>query len=377
MAELGTILYCAGARWFGVKGTDHHVALELARSNPVLWVDPPVPITRRRAALGERSGLRPCIREVMGGVRVLQTAGPPWPHRPLAWRATSTVTDMVIRAAQRRMTVPVSTVIVSSPQPRLRIPSAVYVYYATDDYAAGAPLMGVSRARLEHWEQEQLKRADLRVAVSTRLAQRWGASGLAAVVLPNGCDPALAARVAALRPAPEVSLSQPVAGVVGHLTQRIDVALLEAVADAMSLLLIGPMADSFRRGMNKLLARPNVQWVGRQSYDALPAFLRAIDVGLTPYSHSQFNSVSVPLKTFEYLAAGLPVVSTTNVGGQQLPRPLVHYADTPAQFASLARAAVGLRHMSGFRQQREEFVTANSWARRVADLSDAIRAVAR
>src|SRR5208283_3159702 len=89
-------------------------------------------------------------------------------------------------------------------------------------------------------------------------------------------------------------------------------ALLEAVADTgQSLLLIGPRHPRFAvAAMDPLLARANVHWVGPQAFEDLPKYLSVVDVGLVPYVDSAFNRGSFPLKTLEYLAAGIPVVAT-------------------------------------------------------------------
>ena len=62
-----------------------------------------------------------------------------------------------------------------------------------------------------------------------------------------------------------------------------------------SLLLVGPRQATFEIAkLDRLLASPNVQWVGAKNFQELPSYLRVIDVGLTPYSQSDFNRASFP-----------------------------------------------------------------------------------
>ena len=109
-------------------------------------------------------------------------------------------------------------------------------------------------------------------------------------------------------------------GLVGQLTERIDVRLLEAVADAgFSLLLVGPYDPRWEpERFAALIARPNVRYTGRVPASEVPSYLAAMDVGLTPYADTPFNQASFPLKTLEYFGAGLPVVSTDLPGSRWL-----------------------------------------------------------
>ena len=110
----------------------------------------------------------------------------------------------------------------------------------------------------------------------------------------------------------DVHLPHPIAGLLGHLSDRISLDHLEAVADrSLSLVLVGPRQNHFGGArFDDLVRRPKVCWVGERQYEQVPAYLRLVDVGLTPYSSSPFNQASSPLKTIEYLAAGRGSVST-------------------------------------------------------------------
>lgn len=363
------VVYFPGVAWDDVTGTDRRLAVAMARSHPVLWVDPPVPLHRWVGAHGPAALFRP-VRTVQRSARlvVVSTVGPPWPNRRLTWRLSAWCAAHAARAAAPEG--PLGSV-VSNPQPR-HLGGGRRVYYATDDFPAGADLMGISEHLLRRWEERQLSDADALFAISPVLARRWSAMGYpTARTLPNGCDPELFDRVQGGDPAPEVRLDGPVAGVVGQLGARLDLDMLEAVADVMALLLVGPLdpAPSPARYAD-LLARPHVQWVGPQPHERIPEFLSSMDVGLTPYASSTFNDASVPLKTLEYIAAGLPVVSSALPALDLLPHGLVVAADTPEAFAAAAaRAAAG---SDRFTDDARTFAIENSWAVRARTLLDAL-----
>ncbi len=189
--------------------------------------------------------------------------------------------------------------------------NVVNVFYGTDDYVAGAELMGLSARYQLRQEIRIVGQADVVAAVSPQLAERWAGLGASPVVIPNGCWPVEAgARAAAL---PELEdLPQPVIGLIGQLSDRIDLSILNAIADAgFSLLIVGPLDPRWEQQQFKeLVDRSRVYYTGPVPAEAVPSYLAAIDIGITPYRDTPFNRASFPLKTLEYLGAGVPVVST-------------------------------------------------------------------
>jgi teichuronic acid biosynthesis glycosyltransferase TuaH len=186
----------------------------------------------------------------------------------------------------------------------------VNVFYGTDDYVAGAELMGLSARYRLRQETRAVGRADVVAAVSPQLAQRWAGFGASPVVIPNGCWPNKAGQPAALhRPK---DLPRPVVGLIGQLSDRIDLPVLTAIADAgFSLLIVGPLDPQWeQQRFKELVNRSNVHYTGPVPAEAVPAYLAGIDVGITPYRDTPFNRASFPLKTLEYLGAGVPVIST-------------------------------------------------------------------
>ena len=245
------------------------------------------------------------------------------------------------------------------------------VFYGTDDYVAGAELMGLSRSWLLKREDAQLAVATDVVAVSPELATRWSPRHAMVHVIPNGCDTAIYREH--LEPSTEavVDLQPPIAGLVGHISDRLDLALLEAIADqGDSLLLVGPTTPALdHERFARLVARPSVRWVGAKPYDTLPAYLQLMKVGVTPYAQSDFNRGSFPLKTLEYLAAGRGVVTTDLPAARWLDTDLIAIASSPESFADAVHAALHRDEPEGLETARRNFAAQHSWDSRARDFA--------
>jgi UDP-galactopyranose mutase len=133
-------------------------------------------------------------------------------------------------------------------------------------------------------------------------------------------------------------------GFYGVIDERIDLALLDAVAAARpewSLIMVGPVA---KISPDDLPRRPNLHFVGPRAYDELPNALAAWDVAMMPFAINDATRFISPTKTPEYLAAGLPVVSTpiadvvATYGGMDA----VGIADTPERFIAACETAMKL-----------------------------------
>ena len=189
-------------------------------------------------------------------------------------------------------------------------------------------------------------------------------------MVPNGCEADHFATADRASPPQDVHLEGPVAGFIGHMSERIDLAMLEAVASSgVSLLLVGPRQATFEIAkLDRLLALPNVQWVGPKEFEELPSYLRVIDVGLTPYSQSDFNRASFPLKTLEYLAAGRPVVASDLPANRWLDTSHVNIARTPREFAERTLSLLRAERSERAASARRALGARHSWAARTEEI---------
>jgi teichuronic acid biosynthesis glycosyltransferase TuaH len=373
----GLVVLCAANPWDGMRLADQPVAEHLARLAPVLYVDPPMslltPLRRptRAAALRE-----PRLRLLGPSLARLTPVVLPGMERPGMSLVTAVLAGRALRRAVAALGGSVRAVIATSAIVPLlgacRAPLAVH--WLQDDYVSGARLLGRGARRVARGEARVAARADCVVTASQLLADRWRARGHRTVLIPNGCDDAVLAAVDSAPLPGDVDLPAPIAGFVGHLGERIDLRLLEAVAiRGHSLLLVGPRHPRFDAArLRHLLSFPNVRWVGPKPAAALPSYLRVMDVGLVPYGDTAFNRGSFPLKTLEYLAAGRGVVATDLPAVRWLGTDLIRARAGAGPFAEAVAEALAEPRTPALVERRRAFAAEHGWSRRAVDFARTI-----
>lgn len=352
------------------------MAAALEKFADILWVDPAVsPFTPARFTHGSARWPLPRLVSVSTSTLRLTPGALPFHSRGVMRLLTASLVRQQIRYTLWKLGRTPHAVVASHLDDVLGGwgLDAINVFYGTDDYVGGAELMGTARARLEMEERRQLQRADAVIAISSELTERWRTLGFTGpmALIPNGVDVESYRAIDTVVPA-EIDLPRPIAGFVGHLSARIDIALLESVVAAgCSLLLIGPHDSHWEATrFNALVSHPRVTWVGPIAFNQLPRYLKVMDVGITPYADSAFNRASFPLKTLEYLAAGKPAVSTDLPAVRWLATDLIRVA-SGSDFGQVVLAAAKTNDRSSV-QRRMDFADLHSWTRRAEKFANAI-----
>jgi hypothetical protein len=111
-------------------------------------------------------------------------------------------------------------------------------------------------------------------------------------------------------PADQASIGFPRVGFFGVIDERMDLALVQAIATRRpdwQLVMLGPVAKIDRASLPQA---QNIHWLGAKPYLQLPAYLQGWQAGFMPFAINEATRFISPTKTPEFLAAGLPVVST-------------------------------------------------------------------
>ncbi|MCO6419386.1 glycosyltransferase [Siccirubricoccus sp. KC 17139] len=149
-------------------------------------------------------------------------------------------------------------------------------------------------------------------------------------------------------PADQAGIPRPRLGWFGVVDERMDLALVDAVAARRpdwSLVMVGPVVKIDPASLPR---RPNIHWLGGKAMAELPAYLAGWDCGLMPFAMNESTRFISPTKTPEYLAAGVPLVSTpvVDVVRDWGAKGLVAIAADAEQVTAAAEAAMARPRLS-------------------------------
>lgn len=174
------------------------------------------------------------------------------------------------------------------------------------------------------------------------------------------------------RPPDLVGLSKPFIGYFGEIAEWFDLDLVTTVATEhpeWTIVLIGP---EHHRYASKLRQIPNIHLLGRKAYSELPLYLREFDVCIVPFKINALTSSVNPIKLYEYLAAGKPVVSTPLK--EILPfQDVIRVADR-ANFASAIESSLQDFDSHEIIERRQKVARENTWDQRVEKIVGLITA---
>jgi len=175
-------------------------------------------------------------------------------------------------------------------------------------------------------------------------------------------------------------IPRPLLMYAGSINSWLDVALLKELAGLRpqySLVLIGHYYAGTvdPQQWAELLARPNVRWLSSRPYAALPAYLQAAAALLLPRTAAEHSLKSDPLKLYEYLATGRPVVSTALPAVTGF-RDCVFVGTTAPELAGLIDRAIR-EHSAEKARRQKEAVREHSWAARAQEILRLIQNVHR
>jgi UDP-galactopyranose mutase len=180
-------------------------------------------------------------------------------------------------------------------------------------------------------------------------------------------------------PEDQADLPHPRLGFYGVIDERLDLGLLDYVAEARPawhIVLVGPVV---KIDPATLPRRSNIHYIGQRSYQQLPGYLAGWDVCLLPFARNDATKFISPTKTLEYMAAERPIVSTPITDVAEPYGDIVYLADTPPAFLSACEAA--LRETPEEREFRtgrmRQVLTGTSWEVTVRAMEKLLNAAVR
>ncbi|HEY7517076.1 MAG TPA: glycosyltransferase [Methylomirabilota bacterium] len=371
-------IVCFAHDWVGDPTSKTHIMRILSEKNRILWVNS---IGMRRPAVSGRDARRLLAKlgqltrglvRVNANLHVVSPLAVPLPGVPGMDRLNATLVAGSIRHFARRagLTRPILWTFLPNTVGLVgRLGESRVIYHCVDEYSAFA---GVPRDALRRMEQALVRRADLVLASSETLAAERRSLNPRTHFVSHGVDVAHFAQAldATLAPPADAGdLPRPVVGFFGLIAEWIDLELLAEIArrrPSWTVVMIGKATVDTA----PLRALPNVRLLGQKPYAMLPAYCRAFDVGLIPFRVDALTVRANPLKLREYLAAGLPVVSS-DLPEVRKYAGLARLATGVDEFVAAIEAALADRGETAARS-RLAAMAHESWEARVEQISELI-----
>lgn len=360
--------------WDGDPLSKTHIMRILARDNRILWVNsignraPKVNAHDASRILRKLAAFSKGIREVERNLFVLAPLAIPFFGSPVVRRVNQGLLWAQIRGAIRRLGfrkyLSWSYLPASAPVSGT-LGEELVVYQCVDEFSAFSDTNGRHIAEME---RQLLAKADLVITSAERLFESKSKLNQHTVLVRHGvdyqhfvkaCDPAT--------PIPEevAALPKPVIGFFGLIADWVDLEALEACARAHpegTVVILGKVSPGV--DVSRIEALPNVKLLGRKRYEDLPGYCRAFDVAVNPFRVNELTLNSNPLKVREYLAAGLPVVSSALPEVERVG--LCKLARTTEEFVQ--RVDECLREGAGPSLARAQRIFHESWDARVDEI---------
>ena len=382
----GRDIVCVGfADWdTALQTNQHHLMKRLAAENRGLFVES---LGLRRPQLAGRDLKRIARRLRRGlsgareidGLHVLSPLVLPLHANAFVRALNRRLLGMFVRRAASKLGMqrPILWAYVPQAESLLEaLRPELVVYHCVDDIAAQP---GIDAASFRAAETRFATRADLVLASAPGLAERLRSISDNVIYAPNVADTALFASALEDGPVDPALSALPVPRIVftgAVVATKLDVGLLVALArskPSWSFALVGPVGvGDPGTDVSALAAEPNLHLLGARTYEQLPEVLRGADAGLIPYARNQLTDSIFPMKVYEYLAAGLPVVAT--------PLPSLTGIDAVASapdadgIAQLLEKALA-EDTPQLRAKRSQAAATHSWEGRIEQVATAIDAL--
>jgi glycosyltransferase involved in cell wall biosynthesis len=376
----GRDMLCFGHDWTGDPLSKTHIMRILSRDNRILWINsigyraPTVSKADVGRAWKKLKSFTEPVREVEPNLHVLNPLAIPAYGVPMMRKVNRELLRLQVVRAMKRLHfkrpinwifTPTAAVVAGA------LGEDTLVYYCVDEFTAYTEIAG----QLVKLEEELLRKADLVIVSAEKLRVSKSKVNPRTVLVRHGVDFEHFRK--ALDPATEIpaeiaSLPKPIIGYFGLMAEDwIDIPLMVDVAKHFSggsMVLLGKVTTDISR----LTALPNVHVLGRKPFSTLPAYSKGFDVAINPFPINEVTLNANPLKVREYLAAGLPVVSSripeVEVLGQ------CHIGDGSAGF--IAGIEEALRD-PGPKKERSESMRGDSWEGRVGEVRRHMAAIGR
>lgn len=182
------------------------------------------------------------------------------------------------------------------------------------------------------------------------------------------------------------NIKKPIIGYAGIIQERIDFNLIEYLLEKnpnLSFVFLGWVWKGVQKKVENLkslsrvrtegLKFKNIYFLGQIKYQDYPYYLNLFDIGIVPHKIDKFTASMNPMKFYEYLAVGLPIIST-KVAGTEIFQNQIEVAENKEQFNKKLNFLVcNLKEQKSNKIKKQEFVKEFSWGNRVEEMINKLK----
>lgn len=163
-------------------------------------------------------------------------------------------------------------------------------------------------------------------------------------------------------------LEPPIIGYVGVMEGRFDVELIKMLARSLekgTILLVGPIWE----GLEELKGEERIKFLGFRPYSQVPSIIQSFQVALVPHLVNSLTESMDPIKLYEYLAFGCPIVSTKVAGAKDL-EDVVEVADSREDFVAAVKEVI---KEPGLASGRRLVAKRHTWEQRILTIQKILK----
>jgi glycosyltransferase involved in cell wall biosynthesis len=378
----GQDIICFCNDWDGDPLSKKHIMSRFAKRNRVLWVNsvgvrnPTASVYDLKRIVQKIRAFSAGHRKVSDSINVFTPLVIPFHGNPVArWVNRKALRWSLLRTCRRLgFTNPITWVFIpASAEVAGTLNERMLVYHCVDEYSE---FTGTDKTALLNLERHLIEKSDCVIVCSDRLFQSKRKYNDKTFLVTHGvdvehfrkaCDPHTAI------PAEMKSIKKPIVGFFGLIADWVDLALIRFLADSRpdwNFVLLGKITTDTKivEGVS------NVHLLGSKPYPQLPGYAKSFDAAILPFAINELTLNSNPLKLREYLAAGLPVVSTAIPEAARLQGALRvgrNYEEFLAHLDSIIGSGkTGPQPSISFEMEKE------SWDHKVEELSRIVTTIA-
>jgi UDP-galactopyranose mutase len=309
----------SSTHWHFLWQRPQQIMSRLSQEYNILFVDPPYPVAESEIPR-EKDGsfdISTCLNSVSASLKVISSyqiaeGGSDSHDNEIRAKNVKLLKEQIQQALHKIKWNASSLLWIYNPQAVSMVGAldeAGVIYDCVDSFSS----FSWADPRTRKWEEELINKADVILTSARKLYNGWQDCGKPLYLVPNAADYEHFCKCgntnSTAEPVDLKRIKHPRLGFIGAVYEWVDFELIKQLASChpyWSMVMIGPK----QHGLEIPDSHSNLHWLGPRDYKSLPWYLNHLDVMLIPFLLNETTEHANPIKLWEYLAAGKPVVTT-------------------------------------------------------------------